>query len=262
MNSAITTTSQPVFSGRDIRMRRILSPATGRTLVVPLDHAITMGPANGLESPETIISAAARGGADAVMLRPGLTGCLSVPGAEKLGVIMALTGRLATGVDHVQLNTVEHAAALGADAVCGEFKFGSSGDLENARVVALLAERAHELGMPVMVTVYTRPEAEAALGKGAYAHACRIAQEIGADIVKTSLPDDEEIIRACVESTSVPIVLAGGPSGSATALHDFLRSTARLGVRGGAIGRRAWGAADPVAEIRRLAAAVHGGDDE
>ncbi|MDH6578654.1 hypothetical protein [Kitasatospora sp. MAP5-34] len=52
------------------------------------------------------------------------------------------------------------------------------------------------------------------------------------------------------------------PASSATVLHDFLRSTARLGIRGGAIGRRAWGAADPVAEIRRPAAAVHGGDDE
>jgi fructose-bisphosphate aldolase/2-amino-3,7-dideoxy-D-threo-hept-6-ulosonate synthase len=248
------------FTGRNIRLRRVFAPATGRTLIIPLDHAITMGPADGLENPRAIVDAAVQGGANAVMLRPGLAGCLTVPGAERLGVILALTGRLAAGVDHVQLNTVEHAATLGADAVCGEFKFGSDGDLENVRVIALLAERAHDLGLPVLVTVYTRPEAVEKLGANAYAHACRIAQEIGGDFVKTSLPDDEGIIRECVDSTSVPIVLAGGPPGETTALDEFLRRATRLGVAGAAIGRRAWGADKPVAAISELVTAVHGDD--
>jgi len=243
-------------------MRRIFNALTGRTLVIPLDHAITMGPANGLENPGAIVEAAVSGGADAVMLRPGLVRCLAEPGAEHLGVIMALTGRLAAGVDHVQLNTVEHAVTLGADAVCGEFKFGSDGDLENVRLIALLAERAHDMGIPVLVTVYTRPEAQERLGRGAFAHACRTAQEIGADFVKTSLPDDEEIIGECVAATSVPIILAGGPSGDAASLRDFLARAGRQGIAGAAIGRRAWAADKPAEVIRELAAVVHGGDDE
>jgi DhnA family fructose-bisphosphate aldolase class Ia len=243
-------------------MRRIFNAITGRTLVIPLDHAITMGPGNGLENPNAIIGAAVDGGADAVMLRPGIARCLAEPGAERLGVIMALTGRLAAGVDHVQLNTVEHAVALGADAVCGEFKFGSDGDLENVRFIALLAERAHDMGIPVLVTVYTRPEAEARLGRGAFAHACRVAQEVGADFVKTSLPDDEEIIDECVAATSVPIILAGGPSGDTASLREFLGRAGRLGIGGAAIGRRAWAADKPADVIRELSAAVHGGDDD
>ncbi|MFF4159202.1 class I fructose-bisphosphate aldolase [Streptomyces sp. NPDC001678] len=246
------------FGGFHIRRRRLFSPTTGKTLIIPLDHAITMGPAGGLENPRTVIEAAVGGKADAVMLRPGLVHSLAVPGAERLGVIMALTGRLATGVDHVLLNTVEYAAAHAADAVCGEFKFGSPGDLENARVIAALAERAHELGLPVLVTVYSRPEAVRQLGAGAYAHACRIAEEIGADFIKTSLPDDEDIIRQCVESTSVPIVLAGGPPDASTELTDFLGRAVRLGIGGAAIGRRAWAADKPVEAVRDLVTAVHG----
>ncbi|MER6362686.1 hypothetical protein [Kitasatospora sp. NPDC001527] len=247
------------FDGFRIRRRRLFSPVTGRTLVIPLDHAITLGPAGGLEDPAAIVEAAVQGGADAVMLRPGLTHCLAVAGAERLGVIMALTGRLADGVDHVQLNTVEYAAAHAADAVCGEFKFGSSGDLENARVIAVLAERAHDLGLPVLVTVYTRPEAVRRLGSGAYAHACRIAEEIGGDFVKTALPDDPDIVRQCVESTSVPIVLAGGAPDAGTELSDVLDRAIRLGIGGAAVGRRAWAGGKPADAVRELAATVHGG---
>jgi DhnA family fructose-bisphosphate aldolase class Ia len=240
-------------------MRKIFRPDSGRTLVIPLDHAITVGPRNGLENPYAIVDAAVEGGADAVMLRPGLADCLSAPGAERLGVIMALTGRLAAGVDHVQLNTVEHAAALGADAVCGEFKFGSPGDLENVRVISLLAERAHDMGLPVLVTVYTRPEAVDALGPAAYAHACRIAEEVGGDFVKTALPDDDAVISECVASTSVPIIMAGGPpDGEATHLHTFLRRATDLGIGGAAIGRRAWAADKPSQAIHDLVTVVHG----
>ncbi|MYU23638.1 hypothetical protein [Streptomyces sp. SID8352] len=247
------------FDGLGVRLRRLFSPETGRSLIVPLDHAITMGPTGGLQRPRTIIEAAALGKADAVMLRPGMVNCLSVAGAENLGVILALTGRLASGVDHVLLNSVEYAAAQAADAVCGEFKFGSSGDLENARVIAELAERAHAVGLPVLVTVYSRPEILEKLGTDAYAHACRIAEEIGADVIKTSLPDDGDIIAQCVESTSVPIVLAGGPPDATVVLEDFLRRAVDQGIGGAAIGRRAWGADKPAEAIRSLAAAVHGG---
>ncbi|WP_221335344.1 MULTISPECIES: class I fructose-bisphosphate aldolase [Streptomyces] len=246
------------FGGLEIRLRRLFSPDTGRSLIIPLDHAITMGPSGGLERPRSIIEAAVLGNADAVMLRPGMVGCLSGVGAEKLGVILALTGRLATGVDHVLLNSVEYAASQAADAVCGEFKFGSSGDLENARIIAQLAERAHMMGIPVLVTVYSRPEALDRLGSDAYAHACRIAEEIGADVIKTSLPDDPAVIAQCVESTSVPIVVAGGPPDTSTDLEEFLRRAVNQGIGGAAIGRRAWAASKPVETIRGLAAAVHG----
>ncbi|MGA5564319.1 class I fructose-bisphosphate aldolase [Streptomyces platensis] len=240
------------FDGLGLRLRRLFSPDTGRSLIIPLDHAITMGPRKGLEQPRSIIEAAALGKADAVMLRPGMVSCLSASGAEELGIILALTGRLASGVDHVLLNSVEYAAAQAADAVCGEFKFGSSGDLENARIIAQLAERAHTMGLPVLVTVYSRPEALEKLGSDAYAHACRIAEEIGADVIKTLLPDDPSVITQCVESTSVPIVLAGGPPDTSTDLEDFLRRAVDRGIGGAAIGRRAWAANKPVEAIRGL----------
>lgn len=245
------------FSALDFRMRRVMSAFDNRTLIVPLDHATTAGPVGALAHPSSIVEAAVAGGADAVMLRPSLMHALDVPGSENLGVIMALTGRLTQGVDHVVLNTVENGIANGADAICGEFKFGSTGDLENARVIAELAERAHQLGMPVLVTVYALPNITEERGPGAYAHGCRIAEEIGADFIKTSLPDDVDVIAECADVTSVPIVLAGGDPRSQDDLEDFLRRAVKNGMSGAAIGRNAWMSGRPADNIRRLAGAVH-----
>ncbi|MEA2421466.1 MAG: fructose-bisphosphate aldolase / 2-amino-3,7-dideoxy-D-threo-hept-6-ulosonate synthase [Thermoleophilaceae bacterium] len=249
----------PSFGGFDFRMRRLLA-SDGRTLVVPLDHATTAGPIGGLREPRKIVAAAAAGGADAVMLRPGLVRELDAPGADRLGVIMALTGRLTRGVDHVALNSVEYAIACGADAVNGEFKFGSEGDLRNVALLAPLAEAAHRYGLPFVVTVYTQRAIVEERGSGAYAHGCRVAEEIGADLIKTSLPDDAEVIAEAVSSVSVPIVQAGGDprAGGGDSLVDSLRRGVELGLAGAAVGRKAWMSDDPRASIRRLADAVHG----
>lgn len=246
------------FSGRDFRLRRLL--AAGRGLIVPLDHAITSGPADGLADATAVVGAAAAGGADAVLLRPGLAYSLAAPGADALGVIMMLTGRLIRGVDHVVLNSVEKALEAGADAVCGEFKFGSDGDLENVRLVSALVERAHQFGLPVLITVYTLPHLVAERGNSAYAHGCRVAEEMGADLIKTDLPDDEEVIAECLAWTTAPIVLAGGGPRSADHLADFIGRAVGQGIAGAAIGRNAWGAADPVATIRQFSNAVHDGN--
>lgn len=248
------------FTGLDLRLRRVFRP-DGRSLVVPIDHATTAGPIGGLAHPGEIVARAAAAGADAVMLRPGLVRALDVPGAERLGVIMALTGRLTQGVDHVLLNTVESALAAGADAVCGEFKFGSPGDLENAAVISRLAERAHAVGLPVLVTVYAQRRILDELGPPAYAHACRIAEEIGADFIKTSLPDDEEVFRACVDVVSVPVLVAGGAARSITDVADFLRRATACGLAGGAVGRNAFMGDRPEDAVRQLLAAVHGPAD-
>ncbi len=244
------------FGALDLRMRRIFGN-DGRSLIVPIDHATTAGPIGGLARPKGIVEAAVAAQADAVMLRPGLMNALDVFGAERLGIIMALTGRLTQGVDHILLNSVEEAVASGADAVCGEFKFGSEGDLKNVGIISKLAEEAHRLQLPVLVTVYARPNIVEELGNAAYAHGCRIAEEIGADFVKTSLPNDAAVIAQCVDSVSIPLVVAGGAQRSDDELNNYLRGALSGGISGAAIGRNAWMSDNPKACMRRLVSTIH-----
>jgi DhnA family fructose-bisphosphate aldolase class Ia len=245
--------------GIDFRLRRLLPG--GRALLIPLDHALTAGPGGGLADPAAIVANAAAGGADAVMLRPGLTRALAAPGAERLAVIAMLTGRLTRGIDHIVLNSVQEAIACGADAICGEFKFGSRGDLENAAIVARLAEEAHRCGLPAVVTVYAVSEIVNQEGPAAYAHACRVAEELGADVIKTALPPhDADVIAEVLSCVGVPVLIAGGARDDSD-LASVVQHAVSRGIAGAAIGRNAWGSPDPVATIRRLAAAVHGNDN-
>lgn len=245
-------------SGRYLRLRRILNSGTGRTLIVPLDHAVAAGVDPGIADSRKVVADAAAAGADAVLLRPGLIGALAETDSRRLGIILMLTGRMSHGVDHILLNTVEHGVRCGADGVCAELKVGSVGELNSARHVCQVAEGARIFGLPLMVISYAVPEYVKKAGLSAYVHACRIAEELGADIIKTKLPDDPEVIRACLAAVRTPIVLAGGPAGDSGGLHRYLNMGMKLGVAGAAIGRNIWAQGDPVAAACEIRAIIHG----
>ena len=60
--------------GKTIRLHRLSAPVTGRFLVVPLAHGITVGPVPGLEDLAARIGEADRGGASAVVVHKGEVG--------------------------------------------------------------------------------------------------------------------------------------------------------------------------------------------
>jgi DhnA family fructose-bisphosphate aldolase class Ia len=204
------------------------------------------------------VDVARRAGFNAVMLRPGLVPAVLDVDTRDLGLILCVTGRLDRGVDHVLLSSVEAAAASGADAVCAEFKLGSEGELANAQVVSRVAEEAHQMGLPVLVTVYALPDIVARSGADAHVHACRVAEELGADLVKTGLPDDDALVRRCVEATTVPVVVAGGTADGTGALVERVARAVAAGAAGAAVGRSIWGADDPYDVAVRVRHAVAG----
>ena len=53
--------------GKKIRMDRIMDRNTQRTVIVPLDHGISIGPVRGLLDMKSIVDQIAEGGANAVL---------------------------------------------------------------------------------------------------------------------------------------------------------------------------------------------------
>ena len=43
--------------GQQIRLERIMNRDTGRTVIVPMDHGVTVGPINGLIDMKTTVNA-------------------------------------------------------------------------------------------------------------------------------------------------------------------------------------------------------------
>ena len=99
-------------------------------------------------------------------------------------------------------------------------------------------------------------------GKGpleALRHVTRSAAELGADIVKTSYPDDLDAQRV-VEGCPVPVVIAGGVrDGDEIGVLRLARDAADAGAIGLTLGRSVWGASDPERLARALVRVVHDG---
>jgi len=60
--------------GKKIRMERIINRNTGRTVIVPMDHGISVGPIDGVIDMKKAIQDVSEGGANAIVEHKGLVG--------------------------------------------------------------------------------------------------------------------------------------------------------------------------------------------
>ncbi len=60
------------MTGKLIRMERIINRASGKTVIVPMDHGITLGPIHGLENMKDTVAKMVAGGANAIVLHKGI----------------------------------------------------------------------------------------------------------------------------------------------------------------------------------------------
>ena len=251
-------------SGRTIRLRRISEPATGRFLVVPMDHGITVGPVPGLEDLSTRISEADRGGATAVVLHKGEVARYVDAGPREAGLIVHLSASVSHAPDpnqKVLVGTVEEAMAVGADAVSVHVNVGAPTTAEMISDAGLIATSCHEQGVPLLIMVYPRgPDIDDPYDAELVAHCARAAEEAGADIVKTNYTGDVDTFREVTRSLDVPVITAGGPpSDDPLAPLQAAAGTVEAGGAGVACGRNVFQHEDPEAMTRALASVIFDG---
>ncbi len=246
-------------TGHSIHMRRILNAADGRTVIVPFDHGMIFGPLHGIANPRDTVAHAMAGGADAVLLHAGLARGVADLYGGRMGSLFKLTNGASVPTDQVLLGSVEQAARYAADGVCAEFYLGGPDELDTLRTVGLIQREAEHYGLPTIVHAYVYPAYEEKVGVGAWIHACRIAGELGADIVKTAYIDDQVAFVELLEATPAPVVVAGGEPGGTRKLLSGIATAIRLGAAGVAVGRGVWGSPDPTATLRAVRALVHDG---
>jgi class I fructose-bisphosphate aldolase len=106
--------------GKQIRMERIMNRDTGRTVIVPMDHGVTVGPIEGLIDMKTTVNAVASGGANAILIHKGLVSSGHRRRGKDVGLIIHLSGSTALSPfpnAKTLVCTVEEAIKLGADGV-------------------------------------------------------------------------------------------------------------------------------------------------
>ena len=249
-----------MVSGKQRRLGRLLG-ADGRTLLVALDHSVTVGAGGGLSDMASVMRAAADGGADGVIAHRG-SAAREMPVQRSTALVVHLSGNT-TLSDRPELKArvcdPEVAFALGADAVSAHVTLGG-GHAEDRAALADLARVAascDRLGVPLLVMTYvdgTQPGNEGP----AILHGARVAAELGADIVKAAHPG-EEYLAELAATVPVPVVIAGGQADGSW--DDFAAAGKKVigaGLAGLCVGRRIFGSADPAKATARLRAIVHG----
>ena len=77
---------------KQIRLERIINRDTGKTIIVPMDHGVTVGPIKGLIDMKTIINKVATGGANAIVIHKGIVRAGHRGGGKDVGLIIHLSG--------------------------------------------------------------------------------------------------------------------------------------------------------------------------
>jgi DhnA family fructose-bisphosphate aldolase class Ia len=255
-----------VSTGKSLRLKRLID-AHGVALICALDHGMT--------SPrflDPLADIAARtqeaiaGGANAIMISKGMLRVAAEAFHPDTAVCMMLSASSRPQrerPDIVAIAEVEEALRLGADAVV--LYVSLEGD-DEPRMLATLAEAGREcerLGVPLIAeaefpTTYASVEGlTSEYGLEYLERNVRLCAELGADLIKTNWPGDEQGFARLVRAANrLPVVHAGGSRISESELLERQEAAMRAGAVGCSVGRNIFMHPHPEAMARALAAVI------
>jgi 2-amino-4,5-dihydroxy-6-oxo-7-(phosphonooxy)heptanoate synthase len=243
--------------GRQLRLRHLHRHDGHGLLVVPLDHPIASGPSAALRDLDRLVADIADNGADAVVLHKGAVRRVRPHRFRDVALVLHLNASTGLAPDpdaKYPVATVEEALRLGADAVSVHVNVSSLTEARQVTHLAAVAGDCDRWGVPLLAMMYVRgPETLDGTAEGLVAHAVTVAAELGADLVKTSLPAAPDAIARITAGCPVPVLAAGGSG----ACLQGLATAVRAGAAGIAAGRLVFTANDPGAMVRNLADLVH-----
>jgi predicted phospho-2-dehydro-3-deoxyheptonate aldolase len=245
-------------SGKTRRLRRIMQQ-DNRTIIVPMDHGVTIGPIQGITNMQEIATKLVKGKADAILVHKGIAKRIDTGQA---GLIVMLSGmsNLSPNLNaKVQVCSVQEAMHIGADAVSVHVNVGAQDEDKMLQNLGKVSEECDLFGLPLLAMMYPRgPKIQNEHSPEVVAHAARIGAELGADIIKTNYTGDIETFKTVVESCPVPVVIAGGPKCKSN--QEVLQTTfdsLKAGAAGLSIGRNVFQCEDPAQIVKALSAIVH-----
>ncbi len=263
-------------AGKLTRLKRLLyryGPGNGKLMILPYDQGLEHGPRDFFANPESkdpdyIYRLAIEGGFSAVVIQIGIAQKYHHKYAADIPLILKLNGKTDIPPDDEALSplnaTVEDALRLGADAVGYTLYVGTPRqdiDFENLSKVRRDCDR---FGMPLIIWAYPRGRAVEEKGgrNSFYAvdYAARVAQELGADIVKinfpTNIPEDrvhtkkpyteldcspEVCLKHVVKSAGRTLVIvSGGEKMDDEKLLKKIEDSLKAGAVGIIFGRNIW----------------------
>ncbi len=260
--------------GKKVRLYRLLYEyglKNGTLLILPIDQGFEHGPVDFLpnidsQNPDYQYRLALEGKFNAIALHYGLAEKYFDFYAGKVPLILKINGKTNIPPDDEAFSpitaTVEEAVRLGADAIGYTLYVGSPRQDDDIRQFVEVRNEANALGIPIIMWSYPRGRAIEEKGgrDSLYAgdYAARMADELGADIVKLNEPkpvheknpkeyqnlknlSHQEMVEKVVKSAGKVMVLFSG--GSKIGDEDLLNKAEicmKAGATGLIFGRNMW----------------------
>jgi len=231
--------------GKKIRLERIIDRNSGKTVIVPMDHGVTVGPIEGLADMRATVSKVVAGGANAILMHKGMVRPGHRGAGKDVGLIIHLSAGTSISPDpnaKELVCSVEEAIKLGADAVSVHINLGAETDREMLAQLGFVGEQCLEWQMPLVAMMYTRgPKIKNEFDVTNVRHAARVGAELGADIVKVPYTGSIDSFRQVVQGCPVPVVIAGGEKmDSDEDIFKMVDGALKAGAAGVSIGRNAF----------------------
>lgn len=247
------------MDGKAIRLARLIKPADQKTVIVPIDHGITMGPIQGLRDYKGLVQQIITGGADGIILHKGILTRLCQNEVFLVGnyiLHLAASTNFSDSPNYkVLVSSVEEAVRLGADAVSIHVNLGDANESSMLEDFGKVSEACVKWGMPLLAMVYDTNDYKKI---GYIEHTARLAEELGADIVKVECPKNIEEISSLVENVRIPVLIAGGKNNNnPQQLLSTIHGAIHAGAAGVAIGRNVFEYKNPGLLIRLISMITH-----
>ena len=252
--------------GKSMRMKRVIDPV-GVSVICALDHGMTspifLEPLSDIASRT---KEAVAGGANVIMMSKGMIR-LAEPAfspTTSLALLLSASANPEKGQPQViQIADVEEAARLGADAVVLFTALAGETEAAMIRTLAGVGKECATLGIPFIAeaefpTTYASvSDLKDQYGFEYLRRNVRLCGELGADIIKTNWPGDEESFAKLVQAANgIPVVLAGGSRLEDDELLGRMESAMNVGAIGCSVGRNIFMHKSPEAITRALSRVI------
>jgi fructose-bisphosphate aldolase / 2-amino-3,7-dideoxy-D-threo-hept-6-ulosonate synthase len=245
------------YTGKKIRMNRLIEAGTNTCLIVAIDHGMT-SPLflDGLYDTGSRVKESIAGGANVLMLGRGMAKQYAQYFKPTTSLALMLTASAAgrpSGAMITPIGSVEEALRSGADAVVVYVALAGDNEPEAITYLSKVSETCEYKGMPLIAEAeypnayQSLDQMSQELGGDYLKRNARLCAELGADIVKVNWSGAqksfEDIIRACGK----PVVLAGGSRITDAELLNRMQQARDAGAVGCSVGRNVFQHKDPQA---------------
>jgi len=245
---------------------KLLNAKSGNANIVAMDHGLASFVFDEFKNPGLTIERVLEGKPDCLLISPMMiyhfAGLFAkYPMVKTIATLDAVIIPELCGP--MQVFDIDSAIRMGTNAVKSLLIFGQADSaryLENMRYVARLAEQAKERKVPFMVeAVLWGPEIPQAKRNDPELinRACRVAFELGADLIKTEYTGDQESFRDITANYPIPILVLGGSKTGLEDLFHRVKDAMNAGARGVVIGRNVFQQEYPAKLVRALNSIVN-----